>query len=166
MDWLSCQAQQVVISHTKSIWKPVTSDVPQGLTLGTLQLKLFINLDSVCSLSMFADDRKMGGAVGTPDGCAAIQRDLKTYVKGADPMKFNKVKYQVLHISSNNSMHQHRLQRKTMGLWRTTSCPWASNVPWHQRCLTLSLWKTYGSREMILSAQLTPVRQLECWVQL
>lgn len=47
----------------------------------------------------------MGGAVGTPDGCAAIQKDLKTYEKWADPMKFNKGKYQVLHISSNNFMH-------------------------------------------------------------
>ncbi|GAB0176550.1 mitochondrial enolase superfamily member 1 [Grus japonensis] len=111
MDWLSCQAQQVVISRMKSKWKPVTSDARWGSILRTILLKFFINdLDSgtECSLSMLADDTKLGGAVDRPGGCAAIQKDLNRYKKWADRnlMKFNKGKYQVLYLSRNNLMHQ------------------------------------------------------------
>ncbi|PKU46738.1 rna-directed dna polymerase from mobile element jockey-like [Limosa lapponica baueri] len=107
MVWVSCQAQQFVIRSTKSIWKLVTSDAPQGLILGKILLKVFINdLDSgtKCSLSMFADDTKLRGAVDTPDRCAAIQKDLKRYEKWADTnlRKFSKGKSQVLHVSRNN----------------------------------------------------------------
>jgi len=62
-------------------------------------------------LSKFADYLKLGGMADTPEGCAAIQRDLNGLKSRSErkQIRFNKSKCKVLHLGRNNHMHEYRL---------------------------------------------------------
>jgi len=79
------------------------SGVPQGSVLVSVLFNIFVsNMDSgiECTLSKFADDTKLCGAVDTLKGRDAIQKDPDRleWWACANLMKLNEAKSKVLHM--------------------------------------------------------------------
>jgi len=139
--------KRVAVNGSVSKWRPVMGGAPQGLVLGPVLLNIYVgDLDSgiECTLSKFANNTKLCGAVDTPEGWNAIQRDFDRLERWAHTnlMKFNKAKYEVLHQGRDNPKHKYRL-----------GGGWIESSPEEKDCRMLIYKKLNMTHQCALAAQ-------------
>lgn len=89
---LNSYSKSLVISDRKSIWMPATYRVPQGSVLS--QCCLTISSMTWTTGQSASSGINLGENLSTPDGCAAIQRDLNRQEKWAIDASFHQRRWE------------------------------------------------------------------------
>ncbi|KAJ7419081.1 hypothetical protein WISP_55807 [Willisornis vidua] len=146
-NWLKARAQRVEVNGA-------TSGASQGLVLGPVLFIIFITgLDAgvECTISMFVDDTKLGGAVHSLERQEALQSDLDGLEHWAmmDGMKFNKSKHWILQLGQSKVGHKYKLH-PIPGYIQPSITSWSKKViiplystlvqPYLESCIELRTW--------------------------
>ena len=152
--------QRVAVSGSMSKWRLVISGIPQWLVLGLVLFNIFVgdmNSGIECTLTKFADDIKLSGAVDMLEGRDAIQRDLDRLERWARVilMEFNKARCKALHLGQGDLKHRYRLG----GEWLESSC---EEKYFLQEC-RLMKDSTWASNVCACSTECQPWPNVVCW---
>ena len=114
-EWLTNRKQRVVLNGKESSWADVLSGVPQGSVLGPILFLIYINdIDDAidCAITImkkFADDTKIASVADHRSQCDKLQDQLDALSRWSQiwQMSFNTDKCVVMHLGTNNSLHQY-----------------------------------------------------------
>ena len=117
--WLHGREQRVVINGCSSVWKNVTSGVPQGSVLGPLLFLAYINdLDNIVisTVKKFADDTKLYREVTSEEDAKGVQNDLDMLFKWSTDwqMLFNAEKCKIMHIGFGNAKASYSIDGRVL----------------------------------------------------
>ena len=144
-NWLNNRKQRVMINGVTSDWSRVTSGIVQGSVMGPNLYVLFssdIDIDTTCTVAIFADDTKIGYRADNLDNVLKLQQDLNKIAGWAEKweMSFNLDKCLVMHIGTKNIQYNYTMQGnniKSIDEQKDLGIKITNNLKWTQHCIDI-----------------------------
>ncbi|KAJ7420728.1 rna-directed dna polymerase from mobile element jockey-like [Pitangus sulphuratus] len=109
-NWIKGRGQMVVENQVTSGWWSATNDVSQISILGAILFNQFISDLEAGVECIISNHSKLGDAVDSLEGQATqCHLDRLEHWAMINGMKFNKSKYQILHLGWSNAGHKYKV---------------------------------------------------------